>query len=65
MGAHSKDITNHIFGKLTAIGIVGKYHREAVWLCRCECGNETWVKLGNLLRGNTMSCGCLKFRGVI
>lgn len=26
--------------------------------CRCDCGNEVDVLLGNLTRGNTTSCGC-------
>lgn len=29
------------------------------WLCRCECGNETFVRTARLLIGETKSCGCL------
>ena len=28
------------------------------WLCRCDCGNETWVRGGNLQSGAVKSCGC-------
>ncbi len=28
-------------------------------LCRCDCGNEKIVRLGNVTRGLTRSCGCL------
>jgi hypothetical protein len=30
-----------------------------MWLCRCDCGNETVVQGGNLRSGHTQSCGCL------
>lgn len=29
-------------------------------LCRCSCGTERWVKRGNLKRGVSTSCGCLR-----
>lgn len=57
---HTKDIIGQRFGKLTAMEIVGKYHRTAVWRCKCDCGAITEVKLCNLTNGNTKSCGCLK-----
>lgn len=31
-----------------------------MWLCRCNCGNETIVSSNNLRRGLTKSCGCLR-----
>lgn len=34
--------------------------RKAMWVCRCDCGNEAAVKGQNLRRGNTGSCGCLQ-----
>lgn len=30
------------------------------WLCRCDCGQEIWVPVGNLQTGNSKSCGCTK-----
>lgn len=55
------DLTGMHFGMLTAIKCVGsnKYNRK-MWLCKCDCGNETTVSSGALLSGNTSSCGCLK-----
>lgn len=53
-----RDIKNQKFGRLTALEIVGKYRRENVWRCKCECGKVTDVKLSNLRNGNTASCGC-------
>ena len=29
-----------------------------MWLCRCDCGNETTVFSGYLRNGDTKSCGC-------
>ncbi len=46
-------------GKLTIIEeVFGKRQRR--FKCRCDCGNETIVRLGDLRSGNTKSCGCLK-----
>jgi len=56
----SRDIGGHRFGRLTAIEKCGVYNREAVWACSCDCGKQTQVKVGNLVRGNTKSCGCLR-----
>lgn len=32
---------------------------QAVWRCRCDCGNVVDVLMGNLKQGMTRSCGCL------
>ena len=34
----------------------------AFWRCKCECGNESEVALGNLRSGHTTSCGCNKHK---
>lgn len=50
------------FGKLTAISPNGTGKGgETMWLCECECGNQTTVSRGNLKKLTTRSCGCLKF----
>lgn len=56
------DISGHKFGWLTAVEIVGRYNREAVWECKCVCGKHVRVKLGNLRSGNSKSCGCMRFK---
>lgn len=33
------------------------------YICKCECGNQIYVKGYNLTNGNTQSCGCLKSKG--
>lgn len=55
------DISGKRFGRLKAV-FIDYYdkHRNAVWLCECDCGNLVAV-MGSLLRnGTTQSCGCLQ-----
>jgi hypothetical protein len=54
------DITGHRYGKLIGIKRVGtNKHKQAIWLCQCDCGKQTQVKVADLRSGNTVSCGCL------
>lgn len=53
------DITGQKFGRLTALRRVGSNGHSALWLCKCDCGNETVVTLSHLKGGQTRSCGCL------
>lgn len=54
------DLTGQRFGRLTVVNQVGKnQHREVVWNCQCDCGNECLVGGYNLRSGCTKSCGCL------
>jgi hypothetical protein len=38
---------------------------NALWLCRCDCGNERVVVLAKLRRGEAKSCGCARGRNLI
>lgn len=51
------------FGKLTVIERVGIANRQAVYKCKCDCGNIVEVKSGQLKSGKTQSCGCIKSQG--
>ncbi len=53
------DITGNVYGKLTAIKLISTEKRGAIWLCKCECGNETTAWAKNLKDGRKKSCGCL------
>lgn len=62
-----RDLTGQKFGRLTAIKRVEDYiepssgRHRARWLCKCDCGNETIVLDGNLIKKNGVkSCGCLR-----
>ena len=61
------DLTNKRFGRLVALDIgkvVQKEPRSAgtiiFWRCKCDCGNEVLVRVADLTRGITKSCGCLQ-----
>lgn len=52
-----KDITGNVYGRLTVL----RYSHTtsgALWVCACECGNETVVLSRTLRKGITVSCGC-------
>lgn len=55
------EIIGQRFGRLIVLRRVGTdKNRKPIYLCRCDCGNETKVISGNLRSGHTTSCGCLK-----
>lgn len=50
-----------IFGKLTVLSEAGRSNdKQKVYLCECECGTKTKVISGNLKKGNSQSCGCVR-----
>ena len=55
------DLTGQKFGRLTVVRRVGtSKDRQSIWLCKCECGNETTSTRSNLVYGTMKSCGCLR-----
>lgn len=54
------DLTGQRFGRLVAVSLAGKYRGQALWNCKCDCGASKAVSAGNLRRGLTNSCGCLR-----
>ena len=55
------DLTGRRFGRLVALHLAGSTKgRKARWACVCNCGLSVVVVGGNLLSGNTTSCGCVK-----
>jgi hypothetical protein len=47
------------FGHWTALRRAGKdKYGNAMWLCRCICGAEKRVHVGDLRRGMSRNCGC-------
>lgn len=58
---NSVDLTGREFGRLTVLRKLGSNrNNHAVWECVCICGEKSKVTTGNLTRGNTLSCGCLR-----
>lgn len=52
------NITGERYCRLNVMGRDPQRHMH--WLCRCDCGETVSVLQGNLRRGNSKSCGCLK-----
>ncbi|WP_252904101.1 hypothetical protein [Secundilactobacillus silagei] len=55
------NLINQRFGRLIVIGFAGKAKNgNALWQCRCDCGQEVVVDGYLLRKGNTRSCGCIR-----
>ena len=55
------DLTGQRFGRLVCVKDVGRSkNRQALWLCMCDCGENTIVVSTNLTSGHTKSCKCLQ-----
>lgn len=52
-----KDLTGQKFGRLTVLEETKG--RKGYWHCKCNCGTIKDVRRDHLLRGETLSCGCL------
>lgn len=50
------------FGAWTVLqrGARGRCGDQAMWLCRCQCGEERLVRSGALRRKQSLSCGCTR-----
>lgn len=59
MAMPAPDLTGQRFGRLVASRKVSQ-KGPAQWLCRCDCGQDKTVLANNLLRGDTVSCGCYR-----
>ena len=55
------DLSGQKFEHLTVFRYAGiSPHKAALWLCKCECGNEIIVNSNALRTGHTKSCGCTR-----
>lgn len=48
------------FGKLVILGESKIEGRQRLVLTRCDCGTESYARLGSLQSGKKKSCGCMK-----
>lgn len=54
------DLVGQKFCRLTVLERVeNDKHGKSMWLCVCDCGNQTIVNGSALKKGNTKACGCL------
>ena len=62
MSVRHKNISGKRFGRWFVLHRSGRNkHQQALWLCRCDCGNESEVSANSLVMGNSLSCGCLHY----
>ena len=56
------DLTGKRFGKLVALYPIysGLKNEHTKWHCKCDCGNECDIDMGNLRSGKSQSCGCVQ-----
>ena len=59
-GGRYLDIIGHRYGRLTVLAVVDKVNKSYVYLCRCDCGEQTRVRGYHLRDGRVVSCGCKK-----
>lgn len=59
--ANAIDLTDQTFGRLIVIKRNGSKQQNgnALWLCKCVCGNTITTDSYSLRHGVTKSCGCL------
>lgn len=56
-----KDISSNTYGRLTAIRFIGSdKNGNAIWECKCQCGNFCAIRYNALSTSRTRSCGCLQ-----
>jgi len=54
-------LLNKKFGLLTVIEDAGNdSYGNSIWKCKCDCGKIKIIKGGNIISGNTITCGCGK-----
>jgi hypothetical protein len=53
-----QDLTGQRYGRLTVAKRAENRGKETMWLCLCDCGNQTIVRAPDLKRGVVISCGC-------
>ena len=55
----AKNIVDQRFGRWTVLARSGTKGIQPMWLCQCDCGELRRVAGNDLVRGGSLSCGCL------
>lgn len=59
------DLTGKRFGSLVVVEMLYGYKSAQTYCrCKCDCGNESVVYIGNLQAGRSMSCGCMEIQSI-
>lgn len=53
------NLTTKSFGRWTVLEFSHTSKKVYYWKCRCECGAIKAIASANLIRGKSLSCGCL------
>ena len=53
------NLVGNRYGRLKVMALDEPHASYRMWRCHCDCGDEITIREGNLLSGNTRSCGCL------
>jgi hypothetical protein len=54
------DLTQQVFGRLTALKPIGVSSHKMKWDCICACGKTISATSSDLISGHTRSCGCFR-----
>lgn len=56
-----RDLTGQTFGRLSVLSLSSFIYSNGgrQWKCKCSCGNIIFTRADSLVRGHTLSCGCL------
>lgn len=61
---NGRNIKDNLIGKTFGfLTVIDKAERPNYWICKCKCGTVKEVFRGNLIDGNTKSCGCISSWG--
>lgn len=56
-----RDLIGQTFGRIKVVKRHGSNkHKQATWICECECGVIKAISGYYLISGHTKSCGCLR-----
>lgn len=55
-----KDVSGSRFGRWTVVRYLRRDGKTSIYLCRCDCGKERQIGVGNLKNGKSLSCGCYR-----
>ena len=55
-----QNLTGQRFGRLVITEYAGRNGTATQWKCTCDCGNTIVALAGNIKKGDTRSCGCLR-----
>lgn len=63
MGIVKEDLTYRTFGRWTVLErdwFKAGNMRGSFWICLCRCGSKKSVSRHSLIRGASLSCGCIQ-----